>query len=381
MKEQPFYVNKFQTILGLVFAAIAVVLFVFVWYVLWARVTIVLHTAQEAISREFFVQVSQEPSSEQVAEGRVFAVPISVSERFKASGSKEVEQEEGIVGEVVIRNSYSRDQTLVETTRLAYSDDPDTVIARLRTTVTVRAGESLSVPVYFDRPEEQTVVRTGTLIIPGLWGVLKDYIVAEVTEPLQSGARTVSVVQDEDIALARTQLEERLIDQALNTVDDELGGAAVLWPKVVGQSSLNYSFSSQSGDVASEFTVTVDGQIPIVVVNENDLYRVLRDSINNEVGGEQQIVGINEDSTSYAIESISTEDSKASLRVTVSASAIGAHDSELRDSSAILGKSTDEVFEYYEQFPSITSVDIHFSPSWLKKIPRIRDKITIEFTN
>lgn len=357
-----------------------------VLYLVWAKVTITITPVTAQVSREFFVTVGDD-SIEQLSEeerpaidmfGSVVAVPVTVNQSFEATGETTVSPEEGIAGEVTIINSHGQPQTLVETTRLAAPDDPDTVLVRLAQTITVPAGEEVTVPVYFENPETQTELGPMKLIIPGLWGVLQERIYAEIIDPLGNFERTVAVVTTQDVDAAKAAIRRLVTQEALDIVNEELTSGMVTWPKVVSVDTNTLHTSVQPGVTTRQFQVDYSGDVFVVTFDESDVRRMAQEVIRaTDDRSIDSTVGFAEDSFEYSVDFFDPETLVASLKVTARGSTMALQDSAILDKSVLRGMTREEVVEHYQAFPEVSEVSVTFQPQWLKKIPLLSDKIVI----
>lgn len=369
--------SKFYRNFAIGFFSLSVLLLLFLLYFIWAKVTIVITPNAEQVSHEFVIGVSEAeplPSSEQsnAVQGKVRLIEVTDAKRFEASGKKPVVSD--TVGEVTITNNYSQPQTLVESTRLAAVGAPDTTLVRLKSTVTVAPGEKVKVLVYPENPETFKELAPMRLIIPGLWGPLQEKIYAENSTALTKEGQTVSVVTAADLTAAENGLVDQLKTRAIDSINDQLVDQEKLWPKLVSVEKSDVSFDATEGQEAAGFTATATLQAAVVVFDENQVLTLAQAQL---VGGDKKMVNINPKSLSYSIESYDLNKKTATVRVYIEGSSFLTEDSELLDKSKLTGKTADEVREYFAGVSAVQSVDVDFSPPWLQKTPRLKEKIEI----
>ena len=382
MREQGYILPKSYRRLGLGFFIVSVLALASVAYLIWAKVVIIIHPNIETISQDFIFDVKEGANlnvlgDENIVPGKVRSVAVSGNNKYGASGSKTFES--NVVGEVIIVNNYSKEQTLIETTRLAASDDPDKVLVRINQTVVVGPGEKVKVQVYpegssFEKLEPQR------LIIPGLWGPLQDKIFAEVEETLTPGAKTVSVVTQEDFNSAETKLKEELYQQALLQINDELEPQEALWPKLFSSDVKEKKFDVTVGQEVSEFTVSMSIEAIVVVFDESQLLSLARDRIKSTLPSGKQLVNLDPKSFSYNVEQYDLAGRQANVKASLKGISILASSAELLDKTKLTGLTKEEVQEYFKGFAEVESVEVKFQPAWLKKTPQIAEKIEVRIS-
>jgi len=381
MAESNYILPRFYRRFAWFYLILAIVSFSFIMYLIWARVTIIITPAHGEVSNEFTVNVKESASitslkPEDFVNGKIKEFELEGSQVFPATGSKAMESD--VAGEVTVINTYSKDQTLVATTRLASPENPDVVLVRLKKTVTVPAGSRIKVQVYPENPDQFTTLQPMKFIIPGLWGPLQEKIYAENESTLGESSRTVAFVKAEDLEQAQKDLKEKLFSQAISEFNQELSPAEALWPKLVSAEIQDVIFDAQAGDEAVEFSVDMKLKATVIVFDESQVISLAREEMKASLTGDQQLINVNPRSLSYSIENYDSENRVASVKVYVEGNSVLSAGNELLDKSNLLGKTADEIHSYFSQYPEVQSVEIRFSPSWLKKTPRIKDKIEIE---
>lgn len=381
MREQGYMLPKTYRKVGLGFFVLAIIAFGSVFYLIWAKVTIIITPAGENISKNFSFNVREPdiiPSLDQdeVIPGKIKLVKVQGSDVFEASGINLIESD--AVGVVTVFNNYSKGQPLIATTRLASPDDPDTVLVRLKEDIDIDPGQQIKVQVYTDDPDSFEDIKPMKFIIPGLWLGLQDKIYAESYGTLSSEGYKVSVVTQEDLDKALVQLEEMAYQRALIQVNQELETQETLWPKLVSTKIVELTYGSEVGDEVVEFTASIDLATAIVIFDESKLISMARKKLKNDSLPGSQSIDLNPSSFSYTVESHNFETQEAEISVSMEGTSVIANSLDSIDKGELVGKTEEEVKEYFSQFDEVESVEIKFQPAWLKKIPRIKSKINLE---
>lgn len=374
---------KFYRNLALGFFALAVIMVVSVFYLIWARVTITIFPDTEIISQEFIFEIKQGAIENPLAEkniinGRVFSVDVQGNSNFSASGSKTFES--NIVGEVTIVNNYSKEQALIASTRLAFADDPDTVIVRLNKDIVVPAGGKVTVQVYPEDAENFKLISASKFIIPGLWGPLQDKIFAENTDELSKGAKQISIVTQEDLDKAEEGLRKQLYEQALLEVNNKLEQQQSLWPKIFSRDVKALIYNVEVGEEVSEFNAAMEMQAVVIIFDESHLISIARDKIKSSLPADKQLVGLNPKNFVYEVTDYNIAAGTATVKAFLEGRSVLGTTASLLDKNNLTGLTEEQVQEFFADFPEVEKVEVKFQPAWLKKTPRIKEKINIEIS-
>ncbi len=380
MRGQGYILPKSYRRLGLGFFGLAVLVLVFVLYLIWAKVTIILIPDSEEISQELIFNIKESGGlptldNNDVVAGKVKLIEVEGGNNFVATGSQSVESD--IVGEVTITNNYSKDQALVETTRLAAPDKPDKILVRLKKSVTVPAGQQIKVQVYPDNPAEFQDLKPMKFIIPGLWGPLQEKIYAENSEVLSRGQKA-SVVTPEDLTQAENKLKDELYQKALAEINNQLEPPQTLWPKLVSIKVKEFNSDVQAGEEVAEFTASMKVEAVVVVFDENQLISLARERLKVNLPPDKQLIGLDQKSFSYTVQDYNLDRGEATIKVSLTGSSRLTNIGDLFDKSKLVGLTEEDIKSYFSQFGNIKSVEVKFQPAWLKKTPRLQEKIEIK---
>lgn len=380
VREGNFILSKFYRNFAFSFFGLAVILLLFVFYLIWAKVIIIITPVQQEISQDFIVEVKESAAIPTLADrnfisGKIEAIESEGTDTFLATGSKSLSSD--IVGEVTIINNYSKDQTLAATTRLADPSKPSEVLVRLKKTVVVPAGKKIKVQVYPDKPEEFKKLLPMKFIIPGLWAPLQDKIYAE-NEKTLGEVGNVAVVSGDDLAKAKKTLKEKLFQQVISEINQKLEPQQTLWPKLVSADTTEINYTAQEGEEISEFSATMKLKTIVIIFNESEVIAAAREKLKSALPTSKQLTALDPKSLSYSVEKYDLSQKTAHIRVYVEGKSQVGEGSQIINKDNLLGQSAEEIKSYFSQYPEIKEVEVKFSPSWLKKTPRIKDKIEIE---
>ena len=381
MKSSSFILPRFYRNFAWIFLLVSVGLLAFIVYLIWAKVTIIITPSRQVSDQTLTFTVAEASglslvNAEETVEGKISQVELTAQQAFPATGQKTLSADSGLVGEVTIINHYSQAQTLVVSTRLASESDPEKVLARLNKTVTVPAGQQLAVQVYTDNLDQFETIAPTKFIIPGLWPPLWQYIYAQNNQPLSKSGSTVAVVSQADLDQAAAALKDELYQKSLNEINQPLAPEQTLWPKLVSPETSDVVFDRQIGEETAEFTARLNLKAVVVVFDESQVFTLAR----NRLGGANSLIAVDPKTFSYSVDQVDLDHKTATVTAAFKGSALAAAGNEILNKDNLLGKTEAEIKSYFSQFPQIESVEVIFSPAWLKKTPRLSHKINLEIS-
>ncbi|OGY44791.1 MAG: hypothetical protein A2729_02805 [Candidatus Buchananbacteria bacterium RIFCSPHIGHO2_01_FULL_39_14] len=381
MVKKDILLPKIYGKIGVVFFSLSLLILILTSYLIWAKVTIHLAPSAEQINQEFDFIIKEDVGLtsleiNDIIKGIIKMVEVSQTSSFTATGSKKGESD--IVGEVTIINNYSKEQALIASTRLALPANPEKVILRLKSNVAVSAGKKIKVPVYAEDKENFKELKPARLIIPGLWAGLQDKIYAENETTLSAGSNIINFVEQKDLTNAEATLKDQLYRRALTQVNQQLDQQQSLWPKLVSANMEEAKFDTQANAEATQFSGTMKLKAIVVVFDEPALIAKAREKIKAGLPAEKQLVDLDPKSFKYEVLEYNLENKTAKIKVKLLASSVLAQAASLIDKAKLTGLTEEQVQSYFSQFPQIKSVQIKFKPFWLKKTPRLQDKIEIK---
>ena len=346
-------------------------------YLISAKATIVLSANLEKVDQELLFTVKEGASaSDGVVSGKIKVIDLFGSDNFAATGSKKGESD--VVGEVTIINNYNKEQTLIASTRLAFANNPQKVILRLKKTVTVAPGQKLKVPVYPEDLKTFSDLVPSRFVFPGLWAGLQDKIYAENESVLKAGGNVINFVTQDDLDKAQNSLKDGLYQKALTDINAQLEAQEILWPKLVSVKVEEMKFDSEVGAEVSEFSGSMKLKATVVVFDENQIIGQAKNKIKSGLSAEKQLIDIDAKSLKYAVLDYNLEIKEAKIKVNLSAESVLAKVDALVDKNQLTNKTAEEIKNYFSQFPQIKSVEVKFRPAWLTKSPRSAERIEIK---
>lgn len=379
-----FIMPKSYRKIGLSFLVLSILALVSVFYISGSKVLITIHSNTIKVNQDFVFNIKNQPPADSLdtITGKVITATVEETKIFKATGTKEATATvSDVVGEVTITNNYNKEQVLVEKTRLANIADPKKVIARIKNTITIPAGQQVKVKVYTENPAEFVDVLPGKLIIPGLWQGLWDKIYAENSQNLSLNSQGIVYVQESDITEAKKQFEEELYQKALVEINNKLDQKESLWPRIASSKIIESTPSAQIGDEITEFNLKVKIEAVAVIFDESQLITLAENKIKQSLSDDKKLIDLDPKSFIYNLENYNPDTNEAVIKVTSAGNSAVTQNSKLFDKSKLTGKTALEIKNYFSQFPEVKSIDVNFQPVWANRTPTVAEKILVQMSD
>lgn len=361
-----------RIIISFMVAVIAVGILIL--YYSLAKATIILKVEPANQVMETIIEVKQYGDQE-TDNGTIMETELTQSKVFPASPSGELEEKAS--GTVNLISSYSAPQTLIATTRLLSSQG---ILFRLTQTVTVPANGRLdNVPVIADQPGEASAIPPSRFTIPGLRPALQQVIYAESTEPMRRLPKAGSTqITPLDLDQARKNLVDVLIPQALAKLREQLPEDKRALSVVYKSEIIKAESDVPAGSKNNQFNYTVTVKVTAVFYDPDKLREDTLTKLQADLSSGKKIIKLEPESLAVSVEETAPDLTTAFLRVKFLAQVI-ITDPELafkrRD---LLGRTPDEVQNYFSGVPGVKNVTVELSPFWVKTVPTTENHITLK---
>ncbi len=365
--------NIYAKIVGF-FLVLTIVAIVIIVHFALAKVTIKLYSHPENIQDKVLVEMqpeSQGQASDEEILGKILTSQMEIT--TATTSTQETIQSDKAGGFVTIYNNYSRDQVLINTTRLL---TPDNKLFRITKRVEIPSGGQAEVWAEADQAGEQFATGPTTFIIPGLWEGLQDKIYAESKDGMTLESRPTYLVSQADLDNLQAQARAGAIQEALDKFN------AILPAKLaVNESQLLVESktieSSQVG--ANDPRTSLKQQFTVygIIFDPASLIKTAETKLNKDLDSEQSLLNIDYDNISYQIVEAAPDQEHAVLEVTIPATVSSTQKAIAVDKNALVGLDETGVRQYFQNL-DIEELEIKFSPFWVTTVPKIKDHIIIE---
>jgi len=369
-KKPKVSISKVNRQITIGFVLVTIILLLIITYFSLSRATILLTPNQTNIEKHLDIEVVPEVTStlksSNILPGSITITEASSSDTFTASQEKQMNvKSEGVV---TIINSYSKDQTLVKTTRLMSESG---ALFRTTETVVAPAGGQATVHVEADDLGTEYEIGAGKFTIPGLWEGLQDKIYGVSDQPMSKSNLKQKIVTIQDLEQAKETLLERIEHDTVSSFENN--DIFVLADTEIVSTDTN----ATAGKLASDFTFTVVAKVTTVVIDKTNLETVAENNLKISVPENLNYQSYNPNSIKVTLKHLDAQGQAASLDVYVAGTALENIEGTYNKSD-ILGFAKQDVERYFYDLPSVESVLVKFTPSWVKSVPPLEDHVEIK---
>ena len=361
-----------RIVISFVIAVLAVASLVL--YYSLARATITLEVAPDSMVMETILELKQYSEAGEVT-GTIIETEVTQKKNFSASPSGELEDKAS--GYATIISTHSAAQTLIATTRLL---SPQGVLFRLKETVTVPANGKLeNVPVAADQAGEASAISPTRFTIPGLRPALQQVIYAESTEPMRrlpkSGSTEITPI---DLDQARKSLADILVPQALAKLREQLPSDRRELNVVYRHETTKAESDVPAGSKNSQFNYTVTVKVTAVFYDQDELREHALTKLQADLSSGRKILNLEPESLAVNIDSVAGDLTSSLLKVKFLAQVIITDPDLVFPRRDLLGRSEEEVQNYFSGIPGVKNVTVDLWPFWVKSIPTVEDHATLK---
>jgi len=364
--------KKFYRRLAVSFAVLTAVLLGAVWFFTFAKVKIVIISAQEKIADSLTVEVVNQGGVAGQIAGVVKPVPLEETKTFVSSG-REVLGEE-VTGRVTIVNNYIKNQPLVATTRLLSSDNK---LFRIKNTVNVPAGGQVTAEVYADEPKKEMAIGPSKFTIPGLWAGIQDKIYAQSQAAMKYSEKIKYTIRQSDLDNAVKELKNNLQANA----GRQLGQAYSEYSQrlyQVDNNSINQEVSGKVGEEKRNFTIKMKAMVTLVAFGDDDIYERAKTKLAATLADDKQIAEFTKQNMSYSLAKVDLNQGTAEVKVNFEAKATLKDSAKVIKKTNLAGMNYEQLKAYLNSLPEVAGYEIKFLPAFIKKAPNLVDRIEIE---
>lgn len=357
--------------IAVTFVVVVAVILIAVLYLSSVQAIIRVQPIQRAVSSDLVVRIADIPTKNSEIKGVVKRGSIGKIKTFSGVGAGAKEVEGVSTGEVTLINEMSISQPLVKTTRLL---TPEGVLFRISEDVTVPANGSVTVKAYADKKGVSGDIEPSKFTIPGLNVAKQKLVYAESLVAFTGGMQKITVVSKEELDASAEALKNELLEDAEEMLRKEAGDT--FEGKVFSVKVDELSFSIESDVEAANYDVQMEITVNGVFFDKEALQAVVVKNLYEGLGQGEEFVIVDPEKISVVIDQI--DDHNASLHATLNSSVITSRTSKALDVSRFVGLDEQEVKDLLLVENVATSVEVDFSPFWVKKVPRLKDHIYIE---
>ncbi len=355
------------------FVLLALVLLMTVVYVSTVEAVIRITPSSETVKTEFLLDVVKTPTRDNEIRGRVLSAIVTDTQTYLPAGDGLQEVIGTARGTVTLHNDTGADQTLVRTTRLLA---PDGTLFRIDKQVNVPARGTVTAPVYADKPGKEGDMAPTKFTIPGLYPEKQKLVYATSEKGFSGGSSRVAAIGQADIDRAATELRARLEGgakaQLRSQAGAELGGESYSIDVVSQKSSV------EPGTQAGSFDLTLSLRVVGAFYDKAGVQDLASRALFQALPAGKRFAEVNAAGLQTTVEKVNLKEEKANVRVYLDGRAIPSASAAALDAARFAGMTADEVKKTLKDEGVATEVEVKFTPAFIRRVPRLKDHITVE---
>src|SRR3989339_403266 len=362
--------------IALSFVVLTVVLLAVIFYFSFTRVTITLIPNQERVSNNLIFDIYDSENADSVSAmgvpGIVRQITIEDKKEYQASGSNVIGKE--VVGKIDIINDYNKNQPLVATTRLISSDGK---LFRLKETVNVPVGGLKDVEIYADEAKPEMATGPTTFTIPGLWAGLQDKIYAKNNTDIVYRQKVKKYIDETDIEKGEMDLKQQLLSSVKSKVNDIYKDYDQVIFKIDEQ-SIKSNADGKINEEKDSFNISMKADVMVVAFDDETASKLAKNKFISSLPENKELLNFDENNIIYSLDNYNNSAGVASVNAAFEGKISLKGDSNIIDVEKILGLNKEQLETYLGDMPEIAGFEIEFYPKFIKKVPKLVDKIDIE---
>ena len=370
------------------FVLIVLLLIGFVFYFSFTKLVIDVVPRNENLNESLLLKVEENSSGIKLlsdprenVSGRIKEIHLSSSKEIPASGEEYVGED--LTGRVKIINNYNRSQVLVATTRLL---SPDNKLFRIKEAVNVPAGSEAWVDIYTDKPNNEFAIKPSTFSIPGLWVGLQDEIYAKSEEAFVFEQKKQKYVRASDISLAEKEIDndflsllEKEIEQEKTQLEAEMG--IELEHVYLQNGSNDITVEAEVDEKIDSFIAKGDASFVVVFFSKEEGAKYADSRLNLLLPSGKELLNFDPENIIYNLESFDLEEGSATIKSSFSGKMMLKAEGEVIRKESLVNLSIEQLNTYLKDQSEIKSFELKFRPSFIKKAPRLVDRIKINLVD
>src|SRR3989339_524903 len=362
--------------IALSFVVLTVVLLAVIFYFSFTRVTITLIPNQERVSNNLIFDIYDSENADSVSAmgvpGIVRQITIEDKKEYQASGSNVIGKE--VVGKIDIINDYNKNQPLVATTRLISSDGK---LFRLKEPVNVPVGGLKDVEIYADEAKPEMATGPTTFTIPGLWAGLQDKIYAKNNTDIVYRQKVKKYIDETDIEKGEMDLKQQLLSSVKSKVNDIYKDYDQVIFKIDEQ-SIKSNADGKINEEKDSFNISMKADVMVVAFDDETASKLAKNKFISSLPENKELLNFDENNIIYSLDNYNNSAGVASVNAAFEGKISLKGDSNIIDVEKILGLNKEQLETYLGDMPEIAGFEIEFYPKFIKKVPKLVDKIDIE---
>lgn len=300
---------------------------------------------------------------------------------FPATGEKEIGAK--AKGQIIIYNKYSSDpQPLIATTRFTGNNGK---IYRLVNNIEIpgakiEAGKTIpgriNAIIEADAIGPDYNLESGAFAIPGLPLEKQEDIYAESLEEIMGGeSKKIIVITADDLKKAKESLQQKVNEKNFNEFKNKIPPDKIIIDSAIKNEILDTKTTGEENKETRDFKLSVSVKSTIPYVSKQDLQKIIFEEAKQFLPENKILLDENLDS-GIKFEQIAHQEDTIILKISLDKQIYAKiDDQEIKNN--LVGKTASEAQNYILTNPYIYKAEVMLWPFWVKKVPRLKNKIDI----
>ena len=325
----------------------------------------------------------KEPNlNEKIIPYEIFSLQKNSAEKiFSATGEREIGKK--AQGQIIIFNKHSSgSQPLVATTRFLSDNNK---LFRLKNDIEVpgakiKQGKAIpgriSAVIEADQAGDEYNIETNNFSIPGLPPDKQKNIFAESLEPITGGeSKKITVITSDDLKNAKESLMQEISKETNEEFKSKVSEDKIPIQGAIKNEIIDSKTNGEEEKETRDFRMSIVAKVTAPIVEKEPLQKIIFEDTKNFLPENKQMLEQDLiDGVKFEIESI--EEKKMKIKIILNKKIFTQIDKE-EIKKNISGKDSSETKNYLMTNPNIYKAEIMLWPFWVKKVPRIKNKIEI----
>lgn len=360
------------------FLGVVIILALVIGYFSLGKVVVKIEPARKVSKIEFFIDLGQRSEA---TEALASLIPASILETtiedakiFPTTGKKVVENEGNTVGKIIVHNESVQDYNFIRTTRFLSADG---ILFRMQSSAKIPANGTVGVEVYPDDKEFSGSLAPTKFTIPGLSTEKQKLVYGTTDKSLAKGGTEMYYLTEEDVKSAEQGLIGQLKVQALFELQNQLKFRSRLFNEATQVEIVDEETNLKVGDLGENFEMKLKIKVIALSLDESDLANEMEMKITEQLSAGRELLNFDPDAIKYSMEKYDPNGKIITLKVSYNAESVITKNNKIFDKENFLGLTEGEIKNYFVVFDDIKSLDVKFSPFWVKRVPNVIDRVDI----
>lgn len=358
---------RFYKFVALTFLFITIVLSGVIMFMSSKRASIIIETKASPVDISDSILVGNTDKFGSL-KGLTAVTEVTLEQKFTPTESQK--QDAQATGVVTLYNDSGLAQPLIATTRLLSQSG---VLFRLKERTTVPANGSIEAEVYADQDGESGDIGPSEFTIPGLTESKQKIIYAKNEKSMTGGVRSVGILGKSDMAKAEEAMLLSLEQAGTKQLQAENPALKGVF-KIIDS---DIKSNAEVGEEVFEFTLTGKATVLGVFYDAKDLQDLADKSIMRKAVDDTEMIQSGGEEPTVVVEEYNLKNGTATLQLFYSGMSKLNPESKQLEKNMFFGKSKDEVRRYLLKLDHVRSVDIKFTPAWIRTVPHVGEHVEI----